>query len=146
MKIFIKILFVILLPCVIYAKHDKHFDVFTADMTPIGNSGVNGQVTIFIQKGKKIFGVGTASNLEANINDQTGNCTAGNGCGVHVHKGTGCGSKEEQGGHFFTGDTDPWSTVRYRKSDANGNPRSKVDLPMISFGANAKRSAVALFA
>ena len=95
MKIFIKILFVILLPCVIYAKHDKHFDVFTADMTPIGNSGVNGQVTIFIQKGKKIFGVGTASNLEANINDQTGNCTAGNGCGVHVHKGTGCGSKED---------------------------------------------------
>ena len=72
MKIFIIILFVILLlPCVIYAKHDD-FDVFTADITPIGNSGVNGQVTIYIQKGKKIFGVGTASNLEANINDQTG--------------------------------------------------------------------------
>ena len=124
MKIFLNILFVILFPCVIYAKHaEPHFDVFTADMTPIGNSGVNGQVTIFIQKGKKIFGVGTASNLEANINDQTGNCTEGNGCGVHVHKGTGCGSKEEQGVHFFTGDTDPWSAVRYRKSDANGNAK-----------------------
>jgi hypothetical protein len=124
MKTIITVMVASLLPYVIYAEHDEAgMEVFAADLTQIGTSGVKGQVTIFTQKGKKIFGVGAAFNLEASINDKNGDCTAGNGCGVHVHKGTGCGSKEEQGGHYFTGDTDPWKTIRYQNTDTNGNAK-----------------------
>jgi hypothetical protein len=60
------------------------------------------------------------SDLEENLLDET-NCTATNGCGVHIHSGLGCEDKDAQGGHFYndTIKVDPWLVERYT-SDGMG--------------------------
>ena len=103
-----------------HAMPDYSMPVYRATLAQIGTSGVTGDVIIFVEKGQSMFGAGAASGLEANLNDKT-NCTAKNGCGVHVHKGKGCASAQEQGGHYFKGSTDPWAAIRYQKSSAAGN-------------------------
>ena len=102
-----------------HAMPDYSMPVYRATLAQIGTSGVTGDVIIFVEKGQSMFGAGAASGLEANLNDKT-NCTAKNGCGVHVHKGKGCASAQEQGGHYFKGSTDPWAAIRYQKSSAAG--------------------------
>ena len=50
------------------------------------------------------------------------NCPAKNGCGVHLHTGTGCEDLLAQEGHYYDADElaeDPWETVRY-SSDGGG--------------------------
>lgn len=69
---------------------------------------------------------GQAKGLEPSIasflldSDANDNCTATNGCGVHVHSGTGCGSSEEQQGHLFATEVDPWLLVGYTSTDDTG--------------------------
>jgi len=98
------------------------FPVYVATLSELDSSGVAGEVTVFASPGR-LLGVGTATGLEANLSatPSGSNCTAKNGCGVHVHSGTGCASSGEQGGHFYaSGATDPWTTVRYSGTDAQG--------------------------
>jgi hypothetical protein len=48
-------------------------------------------------------------------------CTAKNGCGVHIHAGFGCEDSDAQGGHYYEDPitTDPWVEARY-SSDTDG--------------------------
>jgi len=99
--------------------HHGAMPIYRASLAQLGNSGVTGEVTVFTENGKTLFGAGMASGLEANINDNA-NCTATNGCGVHVHSGTGCENSTVQGGHYYKGATDPWASVRYKTTSAAG--------------------------
>jgi Cu/Zn superoxide dismutase len=48
-------------------------------------------------------------------------CTAGNGCGLHVHSGISCTNGTTQGGHFYSTTVDPWSTTGYLTTDVDGS-------------------------
>jgi len=90
----------------------------------LNNSGVNGDVAIFVRK-NGLLGVGYAYGLEpnlmnANYLERGENCTAANGCGVHVHAGDSC-EPDRQGGHFFAGAVDPWLVIGYPSSSDIGN-------------------------
>jgi hypothetical protein len=95
----------------------------SATLSQLSSSGVTGSVTLF-EKSTRLFGAGRAAGLEASLSDDSNggsDCTATNGCGVHVHDGTGCADKASQGGHLYTGSVDPWTSVRYTSTDASGN-------------------------
>jgi uncharacterized surface protein with fasciclin (FAS1) repeats len=82
---------------------------YTASTTPLGDSTVRSDTTIFVPQwvgldsapNDVVCFVGGAGNLEPDLNSVYGdagtNCTASNGCGVHVHAGTDCANKETQG-------------------------------------------------
>jgi hypothetical protein len=95
-------------------------NVYEATISELGGSGVTGTAIVFAGStpgvvGYAGFGQGLAPNLVAT------NCTAKNGCGAHIHGGTGCASKEEQGEHYYVGVTvDPWLVERYT-SDSFGD-------------------------
>jgi len=100
-----------------------------ADLTQLASSGVAGETTMIVTA-TKIIGAGEATGLEKNLLDDShlladlvtpgSDCTAKNGCGVHVHSGSGCDA-EDQGGHYMKeGGTDPWTTIRYTKTSDAG--------------------------
>lgn len=94
----------------------------TARLAPLDGGAVSGKVTVYATANAMI-GVGHVSGLEASLNStQLGgaNCTAGNGCGVHVHSGTACTNSTTQGGHYFVGATDPWAAEQYQSTSASG--------------------------
>jgi hypothetical protein len=96
---------------------------YNASLSQLGTSGVSGQISIFATWWG-LVGIGSASGLEMNLRaiPQGTNCSAKNGCGVHVHSGTACTDSQAQGGHFYTaGPPDPWEEVRYSSTDANGS-------------------------
>jgi hypothetical protein len=99
------------------------YRVYTAVLSPLGTSTAKGEVTIFATS-TGLLGVGTAESLqEPNLRSlQSGgeNCTSANGCGVHVHSGTACTDAASQGGHFYTESLDPWSSVGYSSTTADG--------------------------
>jgi len=99
------------------------YKVFHAPLRELDNSGVNGDVAIFVRK-NGLLGVGYAYGLEPNLgNANYGlgfNCTATNGCGAHVHAGDSC-EPDRQGGHFFSGAVDPWRVIGYPSSSGTGN-------------------------
>jgi hypothetical protein len=72
-----------------------------------------------------IFGkaYGLERELVSTLADPAGpDCTAVDGCGAHVLSGTGCTDSTTQGNNFYNADTeDPWGTVGYRTTDADGN-------------------------
>jgi Cu/Zn superoxide dismutase len=94
-------------------------NVYEATISELGGSGVTGTAIVFAGSTPGMvayagFGRGLAPNLAAT------DCTAKNGCGAHIHGGTGCASKEEQGEHYYVGVTvDPWLVERYT-SDSFG--------------------------
>jgi len=92
--------------------------VTEASLTDLSSTGVSGSVTIIVS-GSVVVGAGSASGLEASLSDTT-NCTATNGCGVHVHSGSGCTDTTTQGGHYFSGSSDPWAYIRYSSTTAAG--------------------------
>mmetsp|Transcript_35314 Transcript_35314/g.63626 ORF Transcript_35314/g.63626 Transcript_35314/m.63626 type:complete len:322 (+) Transcript_35314:47-1012(+) len=70
--------------------------------------------------------VGHASGLSSNSLCQPD--IIGNSCGVHIHSGGACDSKEVQGGHWYqstnngVGETgDPWKLVGYPTTDSSGD-------------------------
>eukprot|EP00618_Florenciella_parvula_P035043 CAMPEP_0119529680 /NCGR_PEP_ID=MMETSP1344-20130328/43646_1 /TAXON_ID=236787 /ORGANISM="Florenciella parvula, Strain CCMP2471" /LENGTH=165 /DNA_ID=CAMNT_0007569375 /DNA_START=148 /DNA_END=645 /DNA_ORIENTATION=- len=68
-----------------------------------------------------VTGFSQANHLEANVDSTNGvDCTAANGCGMHIHEGDACTNTTTQGGHYFEGDEDPWATVGYTSTDVNG--------------------------
>jgi len=68
-----------------------------------------------------VTGFSQANHLETGIDASNGvDCTAANGCGMHIHEGEACTNTTTQGGHYFEGDEDPWATVGYTSTDSNG--------------------------
>ena len=50
-------------------------------------------------------------------------CNVKNGCGAHIHSGTGCTDVESQGGHYYDSATlpvDPWQLESYYTTDTRG--------------------------
>jgi hypothetical protein len=96
---------------------------------------VSGDVHIFTDASEMAI-IGDLTGLEPNVNAAT-DCTAKNGCGVHVHSGTACTDSTTQGGHFFPKGgswvTDPWASVIYKSTNATGH--SAFSLPQLSTGA-----------
>lgn len=109
---------IVLLVCCVQAA-GAAYAVFIADLTELDSSGVTGEVTIFVTAAG-LLGVGSASGLEASLT-AVSNCTASNGCGVHVHSGTDCTDSTTQGGHYYVaGTSDPWETIGYPSSSSAG--------------------------
>mmetsp|Transcript_13379 Transcript_13379/g.25166 ORF Transcript_13379/g.25166 Transcript_13379/m.25166 type:complete len:406 (-) Transcript_13379:108-1325(-) len=71
---------------------------------------------------------GYATGLEPNVESfllETGSsqCNVTNGCGSHIHAGTGCATTEEQLGHFYDPEVvpvDPWLLESYHTTDDAG--------------------------
>lgn len=125
-----------LLAAVVAVAHGAQHDVYYANLAPIGVSGVSGEVAVFVAN--HAGGSGLVARLRvAGLADATlkPNCTGTNGCGVHVHSGaatsdgplsasSGCADAPAQGGHYYTGNTDPWTTKGYLASDAGLKPNA----------------------
>jgi hypothetical protein len=102
-------------------------DVLTVETIPLGDSLVTAEITAItgIRESGEVCFFGEASSLERELvsfkADPVGlDCTAGNGCGIHVHSGTSCTNSTMQGGHFYSTADDPWATTGYRTTDKNG--------------------------
>jgi len=117
---------------------------YVASTLPLGDSGVTSNTVLFVPRwggehtttfapNDVVCLVGSANSLDPNIASWTAvgggtDCTAANGCGVHIHSGTDCADKDTQGGHWYdtkddTEDTkhDPWAHVGYDSTDALGH-------------------------
>lgn len=82
---------------------------YAASTMPLGNGNVTSTTSLFIPKmegfpmapSDVVCFVGSAEDLESDIASVYGgggeDCSAANGCGVHVHAGMGCEDKEAQG-------------------------------------------------
>jgi len=91
-------------------------NAFQAIIKPIGQNNVSGTAVVMTMTDGSLFYGGTFSGLKPNLS----NCMAENGCGVHIHAGTGCEDTTSQGAHLYENlDTDPWQTAQY-VSDAGG--------------------------
>jgi len=101
-------------------------DYLSAELDSLGDSEAVGAVTALpVAESDLICYMGFAMKLEPDLvsvySDAQGlDCTAGNGCGVHVHAGTSCESKETQMGHYYSGDVDPWAIIGYDSTSADG--------------------------
>merc|ERR1719383_16832 len=62
-------------------------DVWSVTTAEVNSSGVSGSATLFTT-GTNVVVAGKVSGLSADVTD----CSATNGCGVHVHSGTSCDS------------------------------------------------------
>ena len=70
-------------------------------------------------QGGKIVGSAQGFGLESNLH--VSDCMGVANCmGVHVHEGKSCVSTDSQGGHYFSGDADPWAAAVYPETDSNG--------------------------
>lgn len=94
--------------------------------------GVNGFVSVMANVTEGISdGVcyqGYATGLESDVesfllNTGSSECDVANGCGSHIHSGTGCTDVDEQGGHYYDSDeleVDPWLEESYYTTDGEG--------------------------
>jgi hypothetical protein len=102
-------------------------DVLTTETEPMGESLVTSEITTIsgaMEVGEVCF-LGKAYGLErelVSVNAETAgtDCTANNGCGVHVHSGVSCTNSTTQGGHYYSTVDDPWVTTGYRTTDEDG--------------------------
>merc|ERR1712087_60704 len=52
-----------------------------------------------------------------------------NGCGIHIHVGTGCADHSTWGGHFFNVTSDPWGNITYVASgDGSSTQKDEVQV------------------
>lgn len=108
---------------------------YVASTMPLGDSTVTSNTALFIPQwddvdiapNDVVCFVGSAMSLEPDLKSENGgggsDCTAGNGCGVHVHAGMGCEDKDAQGGHWWNDKElkdDPWALVGYLQTDSDG--------------------------
>merc|ERR1712157_594432 len=64
--------------------------------------------------------MGIASTYGGGGND----CTAGNGCGTHIHAGTSCTNSTTQMGHYYDSTVltgDPWQILGYSSTNFDGD-------------------------
>ncbi len=100
---------------------------YAVSTTELSSSGVTAEVSLFIPEGTAAVNglvcfTGTAQGLEPGleaIGEKGGlgeDCASTNGCGVHIHDGTGCADATEQGGHWWNDDLspDPWLITSYK--------------------------------
>lgn len=105
---------------------------FTVATAAINNSTVVTETTIMIPQWDSspndvVCFVGSGEGLEPDLMSTYGgggtDCSAGNGCGVHIHSGMGCEDSTAQGGHWYDSATvseDPWKQVGYKLTSASG--------------------------
>jgi hypothetical protein len=93
----------------------------TAGITTISSSDAG------LYAGTDLCFFGKASGLERDLvstlaEPAGSDCAAVGGCGVRLLSGTGCTDSTTQGSSFYRSgmETDPWETVGYRTTDADG--------------------------
>jgi Cu/Zn superoxide dismutase len=103
-------------------------NVLNTETIPLGDSMVTSEITAItgVKEAGEVCFFGTANALERELvsfkADPVGtDCTAGNGCGLHVHSGISCTNSTTQGGHFYSTASDPWTTTGYLTTDADGS-------------------------
>ena len=72
--------------------------------------------------------LGYATSLQPNVesfllNSGSDQCSVKNGCGAHIHSGTGCENTDVQGGHYFDESdivVDPWLLESYLETSSDG--------------------------
>jgi hypothetical protein len=111
------------------ASHEPYL-IYTAELMPLGNGAVVGEVTVFETSSEKtptkLVVSGSAKNLEAHLSDSSeggSDCRAENGCAVRVHSGTACTDLATQGGQLYDAASifvDPWADIRYASTDKSG--------------------------
>jgi hypothetical protein len=109
----------------------KTSSVFTVATKALGSAAAEAEVTVYMpgDNGESpgiVYLSGMASNLEPNLQGPPNgtDCTAPNGCGVHIHSGGSCFNVSTQGGHFYDNETltmDPWTYVYYNLTDSDGH-------------------------
>lgn len=82
---------------------------YMASTTPLGESTVSSETALFVPQwvgvdnapNDVVCMVGSSFSMEPDLVSINGgggsDCTAGNGCGVHIHSGMGCEDKAAQG-------------------------------------------------
>ncbi len=101
--------------------------MLNTETEPMGDSLVTSEITTIsgVKEAGEVCFFGEAYGLERELvsvrADPIGtDCTAGNGCGLHVHSGISCTNSTTQGGHYYRTAVDPWSTTGYLTTDADG--------------------------
>lgn len=100
---------------IISTVHSATIPVYKAELTQLGSSGVAGLAVVSILSDGSVAYAGHASGVVASQST----CIPGNCLGAHIHEGTSCENADAQGGHYYDGLSDPWTSERY-SSDANG--------------------------
>jgi len=105
-------------------------EAYHAIIEPFGVNSVSGTAVVITTSPTattpgNIFYGGSITGLEANLSSSI-DCTAKNGCGVHIHSGKGCQDLLAQEGHYYEHENidgldyaDPWAEIRY-SSDGEG--------------------------
>jgi hypothetical protein len=110
----------------------KTSNLFTAATTSLGSAAATAeaQITVYMPGDSEspglVFLFGMAASLEPNLQGPPNgtDCTAPNGCGVHIHSGGSCFNVTTQGGHYYDNETltmDPWAYVYYNRTDSDGH-------------------------
>lgn len=99
--------------------------ILAAMTAPLDDSGVVASVSAVsrIAGTDQICIYGSIRGLEPSLTSFLAggsDCNVANGCGAHIHEGTECTSTETQMGHYYSTSVDPWETVGYLSTDANG--------------------------
>ena len=110
---------------------------YTADTVPIPGTNltnaVTGTVAIMANVQETVTDgvcyMGYATGLEPDVESfllgtGTQTCNVTNGCGAHIHAGTGCENKDAQGGHYYDNTEiaeDPWKLESYYSTDSSGD-------------------------
>jgi hypothetical protein len=107
---------------------DHNINVLKTETVPLGDSLVTAEITAVagVREADEVCFFGSASGLERELvsfkADPVGtDCTAVNGCGVHVHRGESCLNDLMQGGHYYNTVDDPWTTTGYLSTNAEGS-------------------------
>lgn len=117
-------------------------DLMTSTIYPLAGSKVHGEVhmnKMAVNSAMKAVGAicyyGVGFGLEPNLLSfhkssaiSTGseyglNCTAPNGCGIHIHSGSSCETTTDQGGHYYNSvdiNVDPWAKLGYTSTNEEG--------------------------
>jgi len=101
-------------------------NVYQATISEIDGafSSISGTVTVFAPQNEPYLGYvgygGFLMNAPSNLDKD--NCTATNGCGVHIHSGNSCANSDAEGGHYYVDpvSSDPWGEEKY-SSDMMGS-------------------------
>jgi hypothetical protein len=105
----------------------KTSNLFTTATKALGSAEAEAQITVYMpgEEGL-VYLSGMAASLEPNLRGPPNgtDCTAPNGCGVHIHSGGSCFNVTTQGGHYYDNETltmDPWAYVYYNLTDSDGH-------------------------
>jgi hypothetical protein len=107
-------------------------EYFTVTTEPINDSTITTETTLFVPQWEGapcdvVCFTGCGEGLEPDLMSTYGgggdDCTATNGCGVHIHSGFSCADSDAQGGHWYDSEMvmeDPWKQVGYKLTTPDG--------------------------